>query len=223
MKKVPGVDNCHLLPYNPMAAYPFELRLQRAKARSDFGDCGLFGQHEFCKQVLLLCDDPKKWSIQELQANHQNLSLLTVIGVKQDYGCAKDKVTKPEFDAPPSIVPGEDMDFYDIPSLAPGAVLEKLLKKKAQRMQQEDSEGDEISQISDGAPSDIEMDDNDVGQMLEQEFASCLRIKLFVASTVRSALNLVAFARMLLERGHSNTSCRLSIVVLFLAPSRTHS
>jgi len=171
----------------------------------------------------LLCDDPKKWSIQELQANHQNLSLLTVIGVKQDYGCAKDKVTKPEFDAPPSIVPGEDMDFYDIPSLAPGAVLEKLLKKKAQRMQQEDSEGDEISQVSDGAPSDIEMDDNDVGQMLEQEFASCLRIKLFVASTVRSALNLVAFARMLLERGHSNTSCRLSIVVLFLAPSRTHS
>lgn len=188
MKKVPRVNNCHLLPYNPMTAYPYELRLQRAKAKSDFGDCGLFGQHEFCKQVLLLCNDPTKWSIQELEANHQSLFLLTVTGVKQHYGCAKDKVTQPEVDAPPSIAPGEPTDFFDAPSLAPGAALEKLLKEKAQRKQQEDSEGDEFSQISDGAPSDVEMDDTDIGQMLEQEFASCLRIKLFVASTVSSAL-----------------------------------
>ena len=186
MKKVRGVDNCHLLPYKPMAVYPFELRLQRAKARSDFGDCGLFGQHEFCKQVLLLCNDPKKWSIQELEANHQNLFLLTAIGVKKDYGFAKDKVTQPEVDEQPSVVPGAEMDCFESPSLAPGAVLEKLLKKKAQRMQQADSDGDAFSDISDGAPSDLEMDDTDISQMLDQELASCLHIEfmeLFVASS----------------------------------------
>ena len=170
-ERVPGAGaSCPLPAYKngSVKKFPFELRLVRAKQGTDLAGCGLFNQFMLAKYLLLLAPDPKHWQIKELETNHQTLSLLTCVGIAQDHGVGKAVKIQ---EAPPEPSPADDFNFFEVPLMS--NPVSKPAKHDA-RGEASDHDHEDISDFSDGLPSDPEMDEFDLGERLEHDLATQL-------------------------------------------------